>query len=160
MALDTKHVVTDSFKQAAETFSRTMETGIRFQEETARFWSEFFNKQTEDIRHGVEKFSTETLPFSQKNIERFHKLFDEQATKSVSFLKRAFEQTPATSPTEAYERLMTLWQQSFDTVRESADAMAKANVEMFENYSSMFRTFTTTNGHGKAAPAKPPVAAK
>jgi hypothetical protein len=153
MAIDTKDFVTDSFKQAAETFARTMQTGIRFQEETARFWSDFFGKQTEEARHTYEKLTTDALPFSQKNVERFHRMFDDQATKSISFLKKAFEHGPATTATETYERMLALWQQSFDTLRESADAVAKANGEMFDNYSNMVRTFS--NGGSKPVVTKP-----
>jgi hypothetical protein len=42
---------------------------------------------------------------------------------------------------------MKMWQTSFDTMRANVDAMAKANVEMFDGLCEVANKSCATNGH-------------
>lgn len=145
MATQTFDFMNDTFKQATQNFARTLEVGIKFQEDAARFWTDAFGKNAEELRTQWEKLAADVAPFSKKNMERFHKLFEEQSARSLELLKKSLEANRASTPTDALDNLLGLWRNSFDTIRESADAVAKANADLFESWTHMAKG--ETNGH-------------
>lgn len=130
----------DTFKQISDTFARTMEIGTKFHEDNARFWTETIGRNLDAFRTQWQKLNDELLPFTRRNVERFHKLFDEQAQRSLELLRRSLEAaSPAGDASQVYERVNDAWRSSFETLRESADAVAKANAEMFQGWTDAVR---------------------
>lgn len=146
----------DSAKQVSDVFARTMQSGARLHEEAAKFWAETSRKQLDDQRAQFEKMVDEAAPFSRKNAERFQKFFDEQADRSLDMLRKSFDSARATNPTQACESLMNLWRSSFETMRESADAMAKFNSDIFASWNDMLRKNGCMNTPAPEAAMKRP----
>jgi len=144
--------MTDMFKQAADSFSRTMQAGVKFQEDSTRFWTDLANKNLDEVRTQWEKLSLDATPFAKKNLDQFHKLFEEQTSKTLELLRKTCEAGSLQSPSEVYERLTLMWRDSLDSIRQTTDAFAKTNGELFENCSEMIRKFSGGQANGKPAP--------
>lgn len=134
----------DMFKSLTENFTDTMKAGLKFHEETARFWFDLNSKNFEQFRNRFEQITDEFVPFSKRNMDRFHTLFDEQAKKSLEQLKQCCETGQTGNTNELYDRLFNLWKTSFETLRESVDNVAKANSDIFRNMTEV----VNTNGTG------------
>ncbi|MBW7906180.1 MAG: hypothetical protein LC135_16555 [Phycisphaerae bacterium] len=153
--------MTDMFKQAADSFARTMQAGVKFQEETAQFWTDLAGKNLDELRSQWDKFSLDATPFTKKNLEQFHKLFEEQTTRTLDLLRKTFDLGGSQNTAEICDRMAAVWRDSLDTIRHSTDAMAKANTEVFENCSEMIRKLSgAANGHGAQKPTAKAAAQK
>lgn len=133
----TQEFVKDAVKQATDTFTRTIEAGVKFQEQNARFWTDMANKNVDELRTKLDKFNLDATPFSRKNLDGFHKLFDTQVNKSMDMLRQTFEAARAQSAPDLYENMLAMWRNSFDALRETADTVARTNSEMFESWKDM-----------------------
>ncbi len=147
MATDTKDFVTDMFKQASESFTRTMSTGVEFQQQAGKFWGDFFGKGFDQFHTQMDKASNGFAPDAKKNLEQFHKMFDEQSHKSMDMLRKTFESGECCNAKDMFDETMKMWQTSFETMRTQVDTMAKTNVEMAERFCDMANQATATNGH-------------
>jgi hypothetical protein len=145
--------VTDLFKQAADSFARTMQAGVKFQEETAQFWTDLAGKNLEEARTQWEKFSLDMTPFTRKNLDQFHKLFEEQTSRTLDMLRRSCDVNATQNAADMTDRMAGLWRDSLETIKRSTDAVAKANTELFESCSEMMRKLSVApaaNGNGSS----------
>lgn len=131
---------TDTFKGLSDSFAETMKAGLKFHEETARFWFDVNSKNLDLFRGRFEQAADEMIPFSKRNLDRFHNLFDEQSKKALELLRRWQEMGQPTNVNDGYERLFTLWRNSFETLRDSVDTVAKTNSEIFRNMTDTLNT--------------------
>lgn len=132
--------VMDSFKNMTETFADTMKTAMKFNEETARFWADTFTKNTEEFRNRTQKVADEFAPFTKNNVERVQKTFEEQMNRTTTLFRDTFKaMTPNGQANNMTERMTGMWKDSFETVRESMDTVAKANMDMFKNWNEFFQ---------------------
>lgn len=142
----------DTIKQAGDSFNKALETGVKFQEQTARFWTDLANRNMDELRGRLDKYNTDAMPFSRKNLDSFHRIFDTQVNKGLDLLKQTVETAKSQSAGEMYDQMLSFWRNSFDAMRETADAVAKVNNEMFDAWTGMFHV---GNGGSKPGPSKP-----
>ena len=148
MATETRDFVNQTFKQATDSFTKTMQAGIKFQEEAAQFWTQALTRGTDDFRGQWDKVAHDALPFGRKNVERFHKLFEDQSNRTLELFRKSVEFGPAQNVNEVYEKAAATWKSSLDTMRQSAEAFAKANSELFESWNDLFRASAGGSGNG------------
>lgn len=145
--MPTTDTMTEMFEHMTDTFAKTLKTGLKFQEESARFWTDMYDKNTHQCQTHYDKMVDSTAPLYKKNLDGLMKMFDHQAGKSLELLKESCELSTAASPVQFGERMAQLWRHSFDAFRESADMMARTNQEVFENWTKMAREAAPkTNG--------------
>src|SRR5262245_37821809 len=99
---------TDAFKTAGEMFNKTVQAGVKVQEEAGRFWNDATSRATDEFRNRVEKFAEEVAPLNKKNADRFQRLFDEQTQRGTNFFRMAIEMNPfirpVSTPAESFDR--------------------------------------------------------
>lgn len=152
MAIQTKDVAAEMFEQVTDNFTRTVELGTKVQQQAAKFWSEMLERNIDESRTRFEKISDETAPFNKSNFERFQRMFDQQAGKSMDMLRHAFETGRVTNPAEFCQKMTEMWRSSFDTLRESAETFARTNNEMLESWSKLMKTMAGATNGSKTAP--------
>lgn len=140
----------DMLKQANETFQQTMSTGVKFQEETTKFWNNAFGQAFEGFQTQTGKFSEEVLPGFKKNVDEFHRMFEKQSQKSMDTLRQTFEQNQKVVNQDVFNQTLDMWRTSFDTMRSSVDKISQTNMNMFESWTGMvknnFAQASKTNG--------------
>ena len=144
----TTNFVADTFRQATENFTKAVQTGIQLQQETAKFWTDMLTKQAETARSQFEKVSAEAVPAQKRAVETFQKMFDEQSRSAMELLRKSFEVGQARDGGQACDRLSTIWKDSFEAMRSSADTLTRAQHEMIESWASLAK-----NGNGSHATA-------
>lgn len=133
---ETTDFMTRMLTQAADTFNETMQTGVKFQEQAAKFWTDTLAKNADQVRTRFEKVAEEAIPTANKKLEQFHRTFEDQAKKSMDVLRQTFDGASGWADNGLQEQTTNLWRTSFDAMRSSVDVVAKANAEMFEKWSA------------------------
>ncbi len=151
MATQTKDFVSGVFKQAGECFNQTMRTGIEFQEEAAKFWSDAFGRNFDQFRTQFDKVANDAVPAAKENLERFHDLFDGQAQESLDTLRKAFDVGQDFKVPNMVDQTADVWRKSFDVMRSNVDKLTKANVDMFESVCRTAEQCGAANGAKSSA---------
>ncbi|TWT42317.1 hypothetical protein RAS1_34470 [Phycisphaerae bacterium RAS1] len=139
VAPETFETMNDAFKTGTDTFATFVQTGVKFQEQTARFWNDLFARSNDEIRTQTERFNRDIMPVARRNAERVQKLVDEQTQRTTDFVRRSFDIGQAATPAEAMDKFLGLWQTSFDVMKQSTDAFARVGNEMVANWSDSMK---------------------
>lgn len=149
MAHATTDAFADMFKTMTENYADAMRQAAKFNEDTARFWTDTFTKNAEDFRTRTQKVMDEVTPFGKTNVERVQKTFEQQMNRSMDFFREQVKTLQPTAQGEVAERMMSAWRESFETARESMDTFAKANQDMFKTWNEFWTTFGNSAANGK-----------
>lgn len=139
MAVETKDM-NAVWREASESFNKTMQAGVKLQEETARFWSDMVGRTTDELRTRWEHAASDAAPISRKNTERFQHLFDEQSKRSLELLRKSMDVASVRTPAEMFDAIGQLWQTTFDSMRETNDALTRMNSELMESFSGAVKS--------------------
>jgi len=139
--------VSELFDQAMSSYEQAYRTGLRLQEESGKWWTMLL-EQTGPSREWQRTFRTmanELLPEAQKRMEDGLRLMEQNSRASVELLKlfkRSFE-VPQTNPlAEGQTKLLSFWEASLNSVKDSAQALAQANTQAIESWMELFRKGT------------------
>ncbi len=143
---------TNAWKTAMESFQDTLKAGVKFHEETARFWTDNANRNLETFQTKTQQFVNDTTPFGKKNVEQFNKTFEQNVQRTMDLYRDAWKQGMPANPAEMSEHMASMWKNTFETMRESVDALAKANTDMLNRWVDV----AGTNGNGATKPAGKP----
>ena len=140
--------MTDMFRQTAEIFTNALHTGTRFQQDMLNAMTRpmIDDRFAAEVRERGQKFVDGAFKLAQKNLEEAQKLIDGQCRQSMDLLRKALDtaKTPE-GRTDAFETTRNLCQTTFDTMKASIDALARANAQTVENFTAFVNH--TCNGH-------------
>lgn len=142
--MTTTNFATDTFRQAAETFNKAFQAGLKFQEDAFRTFSENATRATDEFRNRVERIADEMTPTTKKNVDRFTKLFDDNTQRASAFFRSALDANPFVAPvhnpTEMMDRTMSFWKSAFETTRESFEALNKTTQDAWTSIAQCCKT--------------------
>lgn len=143
----------DLFQQFNDNFSTAMRTGIRFYEDSMRFFVDAARRNQEQLRQRFEKATEELNPTMRKNFDRMARLIDDQTQRGMDLIRQTGDVFQGRQPSETYDRMFSLWRESFDTMRHAGDSFAKFTNELFENWTEMNRPAGEPSKTVKPTPA-------
>jgi len=133
--------LTSMFDQTVQTFSEAMKTGVKFQEDMAKWWSDAL-EQGGPVQESQKRFRalvSEAIPAAQKNAEEWLKIVEQNYRRAMDLLKKAFDSDGSGTAKDLQARTRELWEASMEAVRDSAQAMAEANVKVMEFWADILR---------------------
>ncbi len=144
----------DQFKLMADGYNQTFKTGLKFQQDAAKFWTDMARKTTDEVRTNWERMADELAPFGKKNFERFQTMFNEQADKSLDMLNKMGDMKDNATFSDMTNQVTDMMRSSLETMRNSTQAVAKANTEMFNSFADvMKKNGAMADDKGKRVPA-------
>lgn len=150
MTTATQNFVGDAFKQMTDGMTQAMQTGLKFQEEALRFWSEVAQNNMESVRSEWEKVQDRMGDFHTKTGDRFRTLAEEQTQRGMDLLRKNTDFSPTTDPAEMFDRMFTTWRSTADAMRDASQAMVEANVETFKHLCEVMPKVDATAGASAA----------
>lgn len=130
------------FEQAADSFRTTFDAGLKMQQDAFKSMMNCFTgfDRFDDVRTRIESVTNETVGMIRKNAERTQKLFDEQVRTGTDMMNKSFDSMKNGKMTQGNmtEQCRSAWKNGFDAMCSGIDAMAKANVQVVENWASLF----------------------
>lgn len=130
------------FEQAADSFKTTIDAGLKMQQDAFKNMMNCFTgiDRFDDVRTRIESVTNETVGMIRKNAERTQKLFDEQVRTGTEMMNKSFDSMKIgkIANGNVTEQCRSAWKNGFDAMCSGIDAMAKANVQVVENWASLF----------------------
>ncbi len=139
--------VAQLFEQAMESYEEAFRTGVRLQEESGRWWTNFLEQTTptREWQKTVQTMANELLPEAQRRMEDGLRLVEQNSRASLELLrlfKKAVE-VPQNNPiAESQAKLLSFWEASLNSMRDGAQAVAQANTQALESWMGLFRRGT------------------
>jgi len=137
MATATERLGTDLMKQAMESFSGAMRTGLKMQEEAAQWWMGALGDVGSPL--GLQKKAQELMssavPMFQNNAQECLKVLDQNSRNSLDLLKKGFEVAQSESVAEVQAKLREMWERSLAEVRSNVQSVVQLNSRIMQTCS-------------------------
>jgi len=139
--------VSDLLDAAMDSYEKAFKTGLKLQEESGRWWTSFLEQTgpSREWQRTVRSMATELLPEAQKRVEDGLRMVEQNSRASLEYLrlfKRAAQVPQANPIVESQSKLLSFWEESLNSVRDSAQAIAQANTQAMESWMELFRKGT------------------
>ena len=133
--------VADLFDQAIKSYEQALKTGVRMQEESAKFFSNLVNQTTspQDWQKRMKAVADEFIPQTQKSVDEGMKLIEQTSRTSIELLKKAVATGQPTSVQDAQAKFLGLWEASLNAMRDTAVSVTQANNKAIESWVSYAR---------------------
>lgn len=133
--------VTDLYDQAMKSYEQALKTGVKMQEESAKYFSNLVNQNTspQDWQKRMKSVTDEFIPQTQKSVEEGVKLIEQTTRTSIELLKKAVATGQPTSMQDAQAKFLGLWEASLNAMRDTAVSVTQANNKAIESWVSYAR---------------------
>lgn len=133
--------VNEFVDQALKSYEQAWKTSARMQEESARCFSNLVSQTAgpQDWLKRVKALTDEFIPQTQKSLNEGLKVLEQNSRASVELLKKAVSAAQATSPQEAQTRLLSLWESSLNTMRDTIVTATHSHQKAVESWMSCAR---------------------
>jgi hypothetical protein len=139
--------VSELFEQAMNSYEQAFKTGLRLQEESSKWWTNLLEQtgRSNEWQKTFRSMANEWLPEAQRRMEEGLRMVEQNSRASLELLK-LFKKTvevPQTNPmAESQTKLLSLWEASLNSMRDTAQAVAQANTQAIESWMELFRRGT------------------
>jgi len=139
--------VSELFEHAMDSYDKAFRTGIRLQEESGRWWTNFLEQSgpTRDWQRTMRTVASQLVPEAQRRMEDGLRMVEQNSRASLEVLKlfKKAVEVPHTNPiAESQTKLLGFWEASLNSVRDGAQAVAQANTHALESWMGLFRKGT------------------
>lgn len=147
---------TGIFDQASQTFGEAFKAGVKMQEDITDWWVQALDQAgpVQEWQKKSRAIVNEAIPAAQKNAEEWLKVLEENYTRSMELLKKAFNANGAADPADLQGRLRDLWEASLGVLKDNAQALVQANVKMMDLWADVMRKNVTAAVKTATASAK------
>ena len=139
--------VSELFDQAMSSYEQAFRTGLRLQEESGKWWTTLLEQtgRTREWQRTIRTMANELLPEAQKRLEDGLRLVEQNSRASFELLRlfKKSVEVPQTNPlAESQTKLLSFWEASLNSMKDSAQAVATANTQALESWMELFRKST------------------
>ncbi len=138
---DKSKAATDLFEQAMKNYEQALKSGLKLQEESARMWTAFAGQagNPQDVQKRVKAWSDDVIPQTQKALDEYLKLIEQNSKASVDLLKKALVACQASTLQETQNRFLGVWEGSLNALRDTAVSVAQTNARVTEAWTTSAR---------------------
>jgi hypothetical protein len=126
----------DLYDQAMKSFEQALKAALKLQEESARLWSRLASQAASplDWQKRARTAAEELIPQTQKSLEEFIKVIEQNSALSIELMKKALAMPQSASLLEAQEKWLGFWEASLNAVRDGALSVMQANARGVESW--------------------------
>ncbi|HEV8494727.1 MAG TPA: hypothetical protein VGR76_20780 [Candidatus Angelobacter sp.] len=132
--------MSDLVDQAMKNYEQALQAGVKLQEESSKWWTDFMNQTAvpADWHKRWNATAVETIPILQKRMEESLRLVDQGSRTSLDLMKQALQVTGTDSAASAQTKMQELWEASLQALRNNAQAVSQANAKVVESWMQLF----------------------
>jgi hypothetical protein len=144
---ETMKPVSELLDVAMDSYEKAFRTGLKLQEESGKWWTAFLEQTgpSREWQRTIRTMAGELLPEAQRRVEDGLRMVEQNSRASLEYLrlfKRAVEVPQGNPIFEGQNKLLSFWEESLNSVRDSAQAIAQANTQAMESWMELFRKGT------------------
>jgi len=119
--------VNKTFEQVFENFRKTTEATVQMQQELFRQWTAFWPgfPKPQPWTEQFQKFQKEWSQALSGLTHKYQESWERQYKASMDSLEKAFQLTEAKDAEEFRQKMMELWQKSFDCLKDVAQTQMR-----------------------------------
>jgi polyhydroxyalkanoate synthesis regulator protein len=140
------------FNQAVETFETAIRTGVKMQEEYARWFAHMLSDvgSPQEWQSKGQTIISESMQMAQKNFDEAIRMMNENTRTGLELMQQAFETRQAGSTSDAQARTREIWETALGALRNNTEAVVQANSRMLETWAELAKKLRS-NTTGKEA---------
>jgi hypothetical protein len=155
---------TELFDQAIRSYEQALRTGVRLQEDTAKWWSNFLHQTawTQDWQRQMSTVVSQTIPTAQRSMEESLRLIDQSSKTGLNFLKRAVDAPRTNAASDMQSQVQDIWQSSMNVLQTNMQAITDSQAKVMESWTDFVRrgVATTTSAAASATASAASAASK
>ncbi len=138
------------FTQAMGMFDSALKTGAKFQEESARWFTNMLTGlgTPQSGQKKTEEVMAEAMTTAQKNVDEALKMMEQNAHTGMDLLQKAFDARQADTGPDAQAKTKELWETALGALRINAEAVLQANKKVVESWAGLAKRLCTTHTNG------------
>jgi len=136
--------LTEMAEALRHNYTQALRTGLKFQEETGRWWNSALNpancaQQWQQQFNSATRSANSFIPLAQKPISELVELAEKNARLGSDLMKKALDaaQTPVMEESQA--KWKEFWTSSLDSVRFNAEAMSQIGSKAIDSWADYIR---------------------
>jgi translation initiation factor 2 alpha subunit (eIF-2alpha) len=142
----TKNPASEMFDQALQNYEQALRTGLQVQEEAGRCWTKLLNQAASphDWQKQLTSLANDVIPPTQKTMEGYLNLLEQNSRASVELLKKGIEAAQTKGFAEGQGKLVEFCEGSLKSLKANAQAIVDLNGKAIDSWVSVVKK-TTAN---------------
>jgi hypothetical protein len=151
----TKTPASELFDQALKNYEQALRTGVKLQEEAGKCWARIANQAAspQDLQKQINSLANDVIPATQKSLEGYLDLLEENSHASVDLLKKGLESVQATGLAESQGKLIEFCEGTLKSLKTNAQAVVDLNSEAMDSWLNLVKKAAATGAELKAEKA-------
>jgi hypothetical protein len=151
----TKAPASEMFDQALKNYEQALRTGLKLQEEAGRCFTKLLNQAAspQDLQKQVTTMANDYIPATQKSMESYLGLLEQNSRTSVDLLKKGLEASQTTTFGDTQSKVVEFCEASLKSLKANAQAIVDINAKAIDSWVSMVKKATAEVAEPKAEKA-------
>jgi translation initiation factor 2 alpha subunit (eIF-2alpha) len=146
-----KAPASEIFDQALKNYEQALRTGVKLQEEAGKCWTKMLNQAASppDLQKQITSFANDVFLATQKSMEAYLELIEQNSRTSVDLLKKGLEAAQTTNYTDAHGKVVDFCESSLKSLKANAQAIVDVNTKAIDAWLGVVKKATAEVGELK-----------
>ena len=155
MTEKTKNPATEMFDQGLKNYEQALRTGLKLQEDAGKYWTKLLNQAAspQDLQKQITSLANDVIPATQKSLENYLELLEQNSRASVDLLKKGMEAAQTTNVTDTQAKVVEFCESSLKSLKANAQAVVDINTKAIDSWISFVKKATVEVAEPKAEKA-------
>jgi len=116
-------------RQGLKNYEQALRTGLKLQEEAGKCWTKLLNQAAspQDLQKQMASMVNDMIPATQKSMEGYLGLIEQNTRASVDLVKKGLEAAQATNYAEAQHKVTNFCESTLNALKANSQAIFDIN---------------------------------
>ena len=155
MKSKTENPVLDMLDQGLKNYEQALRTGLKVQEEAGKCWTELLSQAAspQDLQKHITSFSNDVIPATQKSMEAYLELLEQNSRASVDLIKKGMETALEAGYPDTQAKVVEFCETSLKSLKANTQAIVDINAKAIDSWMAFVKKATAEVAQPKAEKA-------
>jgi hypothetical protein len=136
-----KTPASDVFDQALKNYEQALRTGVKLQEDAGKWWSRMVSQASspQDLQKQINALANDAIPATQKTLEGYLDLLEQNSRASVDLLKKGMETVQSTSLADSQNKVVEFCEGTLKSLKASAQTVVDVNSAAMDSWMGLVK---------------------
>lgn len=147
-----KNPASEMLDQGLKNYEQALRTGLKLQEEAGKCWTKLLNQAAspQDLQKQMASMVNDMIPATQKSMEGYLGLIEQNTRASVDLVKKGLEAAQATNYAEAQHKVTNFCESTLNALKANSQAIFDINAKAVDSWVAFVKKATAENHEPKA----------
>ena len=132
---------TEIFSQAMKSYEQALRTGVKLQEDTAKWLTSFCQQPpwTQELKKQMGSVVSQAIPAIQRNMEESLRLIDMVNKTTLNLLKKSTNGSSTAAAADVQPEMQRLWQSSLSVMQSNMKSLTDSQTKAVESWTEFMR---------------------